>query len=1205
MTDRIQLEQAIIAVEAQRASLGNAAADTILEGLRQQLAELEKSENQRQPKTAPLSGERRIVTILFCDVTGSTALAESMDPEAWTEIMNAIFEHLIEPVERYQGTVARLMGDAILAIFGAPIAHEDDPQRAVLAGLAILENIGPFCEKLQKEQNLSLNVRVGINTGLAIVGDVGSDRAVEYTAMGDAVNLAARMEQTAKPGTVQITENTCRLVAPLFDCESLGGIEVKGKADPVQSYRVLGRKAIPGQLRGIEGLESPLIGRQQELERLINASDCLERSEGRIICLIGEAGLGKSRLIHEMRQAILPITINNRRSSVNSPRPLAWYQTESLPYESEHPYAMFQRLIRRLVGLGAEDSPTLLKEKFKAFSATQFRVDELPDEERNGLSQVFESLFGLKSEEDKRPLESEPSLEGEAFRDRLYTVMKHLWRYQAEQGPVVLVAEDLHWSDPASVALLKHLMPLCDQVPLLLIFVLRPDRESPGWKLRQVAAEEYPHRYSEIALQPLSRERSSLLVDSLLQISDLPQRLREHILERSEGNPLFVEEMVRSLIDHRVVVRDEKGERWQATSEGQNIDIPDNLQGLLVARIDRLAEDTRRTLQIASVAGRSFYYRVLARIVELAEELDGQLLTLQQTDMIREARRVPELEYNFRHALTQEAAYSTILLRERQVFHRQVGEALEALFPKQTDKLAGELAGHFFQAGDYERALKYYIISGDRAFHLHALDESISHYSQALSLVDQTEAGIQELTKLYTRIGRALELSDQYDEALSTYQRMESIARDRDDQTMLLAALMSRFTLRAIVTPVHDLLRAEALSEQTLDLARELEDQAAEATILWNTMNLYRYTSRMRQAIDCGERSLTLARKLNLREQTAYTLNDIAHCYEGIGQFYQAKEALREAAVIWTELGNKPMLADSLSSAVWPNRYTGEYETALWASNEAYTICQSIGNVRGQAYSRYDIGFVHWDRGQPSRALEAMEESLRQGEMVDFYTPRLFTRIGMAAVYGGLGDPLRGLKLARLALEYAESEVPIYRVYSLSALVELHLLQGNVAEAAAALSLAQSDPLRDAYPASNIHFLLAVGKLAHGQGDYTQAIAVIETLLTKLRQFGAKAFMPDALYLQGRAYEELEQGQSARKCLQEARANAENIGSRRMLWPILFSLSQLEADSVKAAHIRQQAQEIIHYISGNIDVTDLRTTFLNQPLVQELLNSVE
>ena len=307
-----------------------------------------------------VQGERRIITMLFCDVQGSTAAAEKLDPEEWAEIMNGAFEHLIAPVYRYEGTLARLMGDAILAFFGAPITHEDDPQRAVLAALEIIERSSSYREEVQRSWGVDFNVRVGINTGLVVVGEVGSDLRVEYTAMGDAVNLAARMEQTAEPGTVQISEGTYRLVAPLFDIEDLGGVQVKGKKEPVQSYRVLRERALPGKLRGIAGLDSTMVGREDDIKTLIDGIEALRHGRAQIFSIMGEAGLGKSRLIAELRHTLA----GGSASATNGAEPagaydadqraVGWYEGRSLSFETSTAYAPFANLFSACFDLRPE-----------------------------------------------------------------------------------------------------------------------------------------------------------------------------------------------------------------------------------------------------------------------------------------------------------------------------------------------------------------------------------------------------------------------------------------------------------------------------------------------------------------------------------------------------------------------------------------------------------------------------------------------------------------------------------------------------------------------------------------------------------------------------------------------------------------------------------------------------------------------------------
>ena len=580
-----------------------------------------------------IEGERRVVTMLFCDVKGSTAAAEDLDPEDWHEIMNGAFEHLIAPVYHYEGTLARLMGDAILAFFGAPIGHEDDPVRAVLAGLEIVESIGPYRAEVKRSWGVEFDVRVGINTGLVVVGEVGSDLRMEYTAMGDAINLASRMEQTAEPGTVQITADTFRLVEPLFDFEDLGVIEVKGKSDPVQAYRVLGRKAQAGSLRGIEGVEALLVGRDDETAVLKHALDQVIRGTGSVVCLIGEAGLGKSRQIAEARGLFANTSESGR-----------WHEAASLSYETDLPYGLFRHLVRDICGTGESEPLGALSDAIARVATT------LDPSRQEQVKAVLGALFGLQTG-------SSAPIEGETFRGLLFSTMEYLWSEWSSRTPTVVVLDDLHWADPASVDLVLHMMGLVDRAPLLLLCATRPEQSANGWKVVEEARAGPGHRYSEIALRPLSDDDSNRLVDSLLTVADLPEGMRRQILDKSEGNPFFVEEVVRTLIDSGAVVRDETGTRWSATERtGAEIIIPDNVQALLVARIDRLEEAVRHTVQMASVIGRSFYYGILKRIADLGGSLDRHLARLQSAELVFEAARLPELEYAFRHSLTQASA---------------------------------------------------------------------------------------------------------------------------------------------------------------------------------------------------------------------------------------------------------------------------------------------------------------------------------------------------------------------------------------------------------------------------------------------------------------------------------------------------------------------------------------------------------------------
>jgi class 3 adenylate cyclase len=685
-------------------------------------------------------GERRVITALFCDVVGSTGLAERLDPEEWAEIMNRAFELLSAPVARYEGTVARLMGDALLAFFGAPTAHEDDPQRAVRAALDMLEAIQPYREELRRRNGIDFDIRVGMNTGPVVVGDVGSAVASEYTAMGDAVNVAARMQQTAAPGTVRLSATTYRAVEPLFEAEALGPIDVKGRVEPVDAYRVIRPRARPGRLRGIPGITAPLVGRDGELARLREALEELRQGRGQVVSLIGEAGLGKSRMLDELRQ-LWTGEFGQR----------LWIVSHGVAYDASRPYGLFQQRMREFFGIELDDPTEAIHRKV----TEGMRAQGMPEEQIALCTIAAERLIAAKA------LHDAPDLPADAIKAEIGAQMYAAWRRLASDSPAVLVFDDLHWADHASAELIVRLLGLTTEVPILFLFAFRPERESPAWMVRSTAMSDYSDRYTEIVLQPLDATKTDDLVSALLQIADLPGELRSLILRKTEGNPYFVEEIVRTLIDGGVVVQSRDGLHWKAATRVEDIKIPDTLQALLVARIDRLDRETRATLQLASVIGRSFYYRVLQKLSDSAIALDRHLEALALVELVREASRLPELEYMFKHELARDAAYGSILNRARRDLHRRVAQAIEALFPDKLEENAHRLAQHFEASGDAERAGRYYEMAGQAAEGLSANVESAAHYQRAVEAAERRGAPDEERSRLRRRRDEVLVLARQ------------------------------------------------------------------------------------------------------------------------------------------------------------------------------------------------------------------------------------------------------------------------------------------------------------------------------------------------------------------------------------------------------------------------------------------------------------
>ena len=1122
-----------------------------------------------------MEGERRVVTMLFCDVKGSTAMAETLDPEEWAEIMNGAFERLIAPVYRYEGTLARLMGDAIFAFFGAPIAHEDDPQRAVAAGLDIVQGISAYRTQVAAERGLDLNVRVGINTGEVVVGQVGSDLRLEYTAMGDAVNVAARMEQTAEPGTVQVTAETQRLVAHGFVLESRGPVEVKGKVQPVQAYRVLARKAGPQPTRAVRDHGPTLVGREGELAILQEAVEEALGGRGRLIALVGEAGLGKSRLIEEVQRDWARRRPEDDRRSIQDVRRI-WEVWQCVSYDTTRPYAQYRRMLASIAGIADTDPPNVVREKL--ISTIDFSAEWVEPHMR-----VWRSLFGVEEP-------GETALEGEAFRAAIMDLVPTSTRHAGSE-PRLLVFEDLHWCDEASMDLLIETAKLVEELPCLFLFSFRPDRRAPSWRLRRWLETEYPHRSVEIALSPLGLEESGAMIDELLPERD--EAVRNEILERTEGNPLFLEELAAAVLD-------------RGSDAGDGLSIPTTVQALITARVDTLDEPARRTLQLASVIGRSFSEPILRAVTDDDADLETDLRALERAGLISETADAPEREYAFHHSLTQESTYGTILLRTRRALHERVGEVFEARYANRVEEFAPLLARHFQEAGDDERTLRYATVAGDHAARLYANADAVTHYANAIDAARRLERPQEPLRHLFPSRGRTLELSGRYDEAIANDEAWRALAEEAGDQASVLGAEMTLATMYSTPTPKFDAGRGRELSERTLELARELGDRAAESKALWNLMILNVFGGGdLREALDAGERSLAIAREMGAREQIAFTLNDLWRPYAAVGNLAASRATLEEATPIWRELGNLPMLSENLVSLASLRRLAGEDAEAFALAEEGYRISEEIGNPWGQAYGLMTSYGILWDRGEVGRAMSAMHECVVLAERAGFVPPQATTRADLASVYANLGDLERARELIGVAMGVAEERQPIARPRVMAAKAEFLLLSGDLGAAAAAANQTDvellPEPLRSN---ASIQVALIRARIVLAEHDPDEAVEMSSAIVARLRRDSVRRFLDEALLLLGTSLAERDARVEAETTLREARSEAEALGNRRLLWEILRELAAVRSangDGAEASGLREDAAHIVLEIAATIDEEPLRSSFLARPNVETVL----
>ncbi|MFN2213039.1 MAG: ATP-binding protein [Anaerolineales bacterium] len=1137
------------------------------------------SEGKDSPAIRRLTAERRVVTILFTDVKGSTAMAENLDPEDWAEIMNEAFDYLTKPVIHYGGTVARLMGDSVLAFFGAPVAHEDDPLRAVLAGLEMIDGIQAFRKRLLDGFNLDFNIRVGINTGVAVVGEMGSALAGEYTAMGDAVNLAARMEESADPGAILITDETYRQVAPWIEVDSLGSLDVKGKHDPVPVYRVMGRKEIPTQARGIAGIRSTLVGREREIRSLKSVIGQLFAGNGQIFTLVGEAGLGKSRLIEELHSEL----------EVGHSAEYLWIATRGISYEISRPYGMYVQALRQVCQIGDDEPIDILQSKVRnSFSALSL-------DQQSGIVNALDILLTVdhKSEESTTPIQ------GEAVKRAIFSSMLDIWTTKAHEQPVVLVLDDLHWADEASVELTMHLFQLATDVPILFVCAMRPHLDSPAWQLREFARQSAA-AFEEFYLEPLVEKDSNQLIDNLLKISNLPGELRESILEKSEGNPFFLEEVVRTLIEKGIIKLSDYESQWQLAPNYEEFDIPDNLHALLLARIDRLDEQARLTLQMASVIGRIFSYQIILEIGKNITDLEGQLATLQQSGLIQVVPQTPELEYMFRHELTREAAYQSILKRQRRDYHRQVGEAIEILYAGNLAEEAYRLAYHYDSARDFQGALKYYQIAGRQSMKLFANQEASHYFLLAIQLALKLNVTNVQLTELYVQRGRALELINDFDQALDNYEELEELAHTRHDRSLELAALIPQATIYSTPNVKFNPQMGTELSRRALNLAIDLREYEAEAKALWSMMLILTYSGGdLEQAVTYGEQGLRIAKEHDLREVKAFIEHDLARPYMRSGRINEAWAAYENSQAYWREVDNLPMLADNLASLAESYYKAGEFEKSLSYAEEGRLISEEISNVWGRAYNSYVIGPICLEHGEFGEGMQALERTLELSLQANFAAGIIASQMFSSWLYSMLGDlgPAKKLEsqIGDFVKQYQSFE-PLLFVNQ----AQYEMYAGHPEKALEIFNQVGSDySIHSELFFHPFIFTLHVEILLRNR-DYESALQIGDHYLDYQDRNAVKILVPDLLNQKARALIGLGEHDRAYQFLLEGRLMASKQGSRRILWAILLDLAELEKDKKLADEMRAEARQIVSYISAHISDPELLKCFRNLPGVRKL-----
>jgi class 3 adenylate cyclase/tetratricopeptide (TPR) repeat protein len=929
-----------------------------------------------------VEGERKYVTVLFADVVDSTGLGERLDPEQVAEIMNGAFAFLNASVKKYDGTIARLLGDAILAFFGAPVAHEDDAERAVRAGLDIQAAAREYAEEVRRNYGVDFKVRVGINTGLAVLAAVGDEIRTEYTAMGDTTNVAARLQSAAEPGTVLISADTYHLVKQLFELRPRGGAMVKGKSAPIVTYEVLAPRAVPGKVRGLEGLASPLVGRAAEFKLVNDKLNEVREGRGAFVAVIGEAGLGKSRLLAEVSE------------SAKSGPQVAWLEGRALSYEQAVTYFPWRQVIRGAIGAKEGEAPEAVREKLHSDPACGAMSE--------GDPQYLEVILSVESDATRKAV---AALEGDALVEHIAAANRGYLRARANLIPTVIVLDDLHWADTASLDLLLSVAGLVEDLPLLITCLLRPDKDAPSWSATEKARSQVGARYTEILLEPLDAAHSKELLGNLLYIEDLPDSVRRLILNKAEGNPFFVEEVIRTLIDSEYIVQENN--HWRATREIVNVSIPDTLTGVLSARIDRLPENTKHVAQTAAVLGRIFAYRALmatcaaAPLPEQIEDVAPHLGVLTYEELVRERVHDPELEYIFKHALTQEAAYELLLIRRRKELHRRAGEVLEELYPEQRGELASALAYHFRLGEDWQRAADYAMGAGAQAVKVYAMNEALAYYDEAYeSLKKVSDASPEQLCDVILGWTPAALKLKPYQEVVDRLEEAEKIARELNDEARLArvlhwignAYISNGFPSRGMPALFESYQIAERLGDERLTLF----------ATFWMTAEMIDRDPR--GGLQQMDYVIEAARKYRRREVEAHALAKKAMAHARLGEFAEARDAVEQAYEASRKADSVVNGADVALMSSQAFLDMGDVRSGLEHSRRGTEQALSANGLECAMYGHYCTGLGNLHSRNPAEAQRAFESALR------LLTDNLFELRGSDAM---ANEVRAGLAIAR------------------------------------------------------------------------------------------------------------------------------------------------------------------------------------------------
>jgi class 3 adenylate cyclase/tetratricopeptide (TPR) repeat protein len=936
-------------------------------------------------------GQRRNVTVLFADLSDYTGLSARIDGEDLFIIVQQLIQSLAKVVYKYEGMVDKIIGDGLMALFGAPIAYENNAERAVRAALEIQNEVASLSEKLVSQLGVDIKVHIGLHSGTVIVGGVGSNALMDYTAIGDTVNLAHRLEEAASAGTTLVSESVYQQTRMLFDYESIPALNLKGIHRPVQGYRLVGIKIKPGSVRGIEGLKSPLVGRESELEFLEQTVQRLSsRGQGNFVLLVGEAGIGKSRLTAELKESIRQFPVNV-------------IEGQSLTYRRSVSYWIIQDLLRNYLDISSDMSPSMARERLVT------KVKEVLGTRSAAVLPFLEHLLSLSHSETIGGTRL-AYLDASQLRQQIFLSVRDLILAEARLRPLVLIFEDLHWADDASLDLLGFLMESVRNEPLLIYAISRPIDKGKVAEISEQGRANLGDLFTVLPLEALSLQQSERLFEQLLSIPEIPSELIGKVLQQAAGIPFYLEEILRMLIDAQVIQR--VGDRWHLVPETDisSVGVPDTLRDLILTRFDRLDTYHRNILQAASVIGRKFNLSVLDAVITSTnrEGLERILEDLIQRDFIQLLNSDSVPEYTFRHVLTSDAVYSTLLKRDRGELHRRVAETIESLYKDQVDNYVEVLAGHYSLSIQLDRALHFLILSGQKAAREYANEQALRHFKDALNLLSRVEHSIEQSLQIHLGLGDVLLFVGDYLPAREQFQAaLDTIGSSESDHFLKERGLLHR-KIATTLERQGDYEQALSHYATSSDLLEcEPDIMPVEQAQLLNDIGWIHF---LRGNFEEAQRNLTRALKW-VEQSNQY--NVIASIHNRLGAVaYHQRDYEKSAAHVRKSLVLRETIGDLAGVARLYNNLgllgliRGDLRDAEANFLQAIELLERIGDAEGIALAYTNLGLVRFDRGYFESAQQNLERSLKAAEHIGhrFYRGRALMYLGRLKTAQGFYD---------------------------------------------------------------------------------------------------------------------------------------------------------------------------------------------------------